>query len=62
MRTQPRHIRMKPYNRAYEAQLHRVATEAQLSLLEQTLEGYRGMPTPHYRMYPQGYFMYETQH
>ena len=62
MRTQPHHIRMKPYNRPQLAQQHRIAVEDDLSPLEQGLLMYAGMTQPNYRRYPQGYYSYETQH
>ena len=62
MRDIPRHLRLKPYNRAKEAQQHRIAIGANLSPLEADLAMYVGMPPPHTIRYPDGHYEYETQH
>ena len=61
MRTQPRHIRMSPYNRAEEAHQHRIDIQADLSPLEASLEADRRMAVPNAVMYSQGYYRYDTQ-
>ncbi len=52
---------MKPYNRPEEANNHRIAIEGELSPLEATLIGYRGIPRPHVITYPNGHYEFSTE-
>ncbi len=55
------HTMINQYDMPEEARQHRIPLEPNLSLLEQCLLMYKGLPRPHVIHYPDDHYEFNTQ-